>query len=341
MDPNPPIPATQPPAGVVPPDAVSLAPSTDESPETRAVLFSAAGRREAFPASAVQPFSGRNAALLPSADLRRLRQRHEQYVRALVSRLSLQLRLEFGIQIARLGTLTFQDFKARSNSPTHLVMFRAEPLTGLGVVEMPPRLALLVAERLLGGPGRAPESALDLTEIEILLVDQVIQSIVEEWCWIWKPLQELKPILAGHESQPRFLQCAAPLDALLEVLLTVTVGAFEGEMRLGLPVSLLAPLLTMVRQSATPALPGAPAASLPVAWNTHLNDVLMPLTAEWHGLQLTAGEAARLQPGDVLLLPSGKSGSVRLSAEGRPKFHGRLGTRGRHWAVEVTDVLRT
>lgn len=340
MEPNSPIASTQPPEGDVPGDVIPLAPSASEGPEIRGVLFSAAGKRETYPASTVQPFNGRLAALLPAADLRRLRQRHEQYVRALMSRLSLQLRLEFGIQLARFGTLTFQDFKTRSDAPTHLTMFRAEPLPGLGVVEMPPRLALLVAERLLGGPGHAPETAIDLTEIEVLLVDQILQSTVEEWCAIWKPLQELKPVLAGHESQHRFLQCCAPLDALLEVVLTVTVGSFEGEMRLCLPVSMLAPLLKMARQSAIPVSP-APAVPSPVAWNTNLNEVPLPLTAEWHGLQLTAGEAARLQPGNVLLLPSGRSGSVRLSVEGRPKFHGRLGTRGRNWAVEVTEVLRT
>lgn len=332
------MPAGEPPAGA----ADSPVPSLGAAGE-RGVIYSAAGRRDVQAPTDVQPYDGRGAAVLPSSDTRRLRQRHEQYVRDLMSRLSLQLRLEFGLQLVRLGTVTFRDFKARSNGTTHLVMFRASPLPGLAVVEMPPRLALLAADRLLGGAGRAPEADVELTEIEILLVNQVVHSIIEEWCLIWKPLQELKPALAGHESQLRFLQFAAPLDPMLEVGLSVVVGSLECEMRLGLPLAMLAPLLNLLRQASiqTPSAPVGQPTHRPVAWNAHLNDVKLPVTAEWFGLQMTTGEATRLQPGDVLMLPAGTTGTVRLSVEGQPKFEGRLGTRGHHWAVEVTEILRT
>jgi flagellar motor switch protein FliM len=43
-----------------------------------------------------------------------------------------------------------------------------------------------------------------------------------------------------------------------------------------------------------------PAPAAPVKWNRCLDDVALPLTAEWQGLELSAREVLHLKVGDVL-----------------------------------------
>jgi flagellar motor switch protein FliM len=66
-----------------------------------------------------------------------------------------------------------------------------------------------------------------------------------------------------------------------------------------------------------------------------LDDVQLPITAEWQGLDVTARDVLHLQVGDVLPVgPQSIQVSLRLGEVS--KFQGRLGTAGGHWAVELT-----
>ena len=50
---------------------------------------------------------------------------------------------------------------------------KVDPLKGVGLLVIPPRLGLSLVDRMLGGPGKMPETARELSEIEVALVDQV------------------------------------------------------------------------------------------------------------------------------------------------------------------------
>ena len=45
--------------------------------------------------------------------------------------------------------------------------------------------------------------------------------------------------------------------------------------------------------------PPAPRASSP-RWNPEFDEMKVPLTVEWQGLKMSAGEVSRLKPGDIL-----------------------------------------
>jgi len=73
--------------------------------------------------------------------LRKLRIRHENFIRALAARLSLHLRLELGLQLTSFDTLQFQKFIEGISVPAHLTMIGFEPLDGVCLLDVPPRLA--------------------------------------------------------------------------------------------------------------------------------------------------------------------------------------------------------
>ena len=88
-------------------------------------------------------------------ELRRLRILHEDFIRYLSARLSLYLRMELGLKMARLTTATYAKFTESLPNPTHLCLFKAEPLAGVGILDINPRLALTIADRLLAMLGGA------------------------------------------------------------------------------------------------------------------------------------------------------------------------------------------
>src|SRR6266481_5239072 len=58
----------------------------------------------------IEPYDFRNPAFLSEAELRRLRLLHEAFIRYLSARLSLYLRMEFGLKMAKLTTVSYTKF---------------------------------------------------------------------------------------------------------------------------------------------------------------------------------------------------------------------------------------
>lgn len=309
-------------------------------PESTTLVVGSQGRKTRHQPESIRPYDFRQPAFLAPTELRKLRMRHEEFVRSLAARLSMYLRLEVSLRMTRLQTVCYQNFTESLSTPTHLTLFKAEPLKGIGLLDIPPRLGLTIVDRLLGGAAQTQETNRDLTEIETALLDQAVQIILNEWCNHWQSFQDLRPTLLGHESQGRFLQ-TAPHDTVM-VCLTLELGMGDSvqQMQLAFPHYTLEPIVKHLTALGIAEKESAAAAPAPQAlWNSELDDVAIGVTAEWSGLQLTARELVALQPGDVLMLEPQMTQQVQVHVATAAKYNGRLGTCGTYWAVELTQPL--
>jgi len=287
----------------------------------------------------IQPYDFRHPLFLSATELRRLRIRHEEFIRALGARLSLYLRLEFSLQMSKLQTITYQKFAEALPNPSHLSLFKVEPLRGVGILDIHPRLGLTIVDRLLGGPAHSISADHDFSEIEMALLDQAVQLILAEWCHHWASVQELRPVTLGHENNGQFLQ-TAPHDTIMLVLaMEAKVGDCLEQMQIALPCFTLEPLIRKLGHI-NGNIPEAAAPVSAVRWNRNFDEVPVPVTAMWDDLELTARDIVSLKVGDVLPLNPKSIRQVKLRLADIPKFEGQLGTTGGKWAVSVTGVTK-
>ncbi len=281
--------------------------------------------------------------LFSAPELRRLTADYDTIRRSCAVRLAVLFRADFDLTLESLETPTFRQFVASLAQPTHLTLFKVEPLRGVGVLEIDPVLALTLLDRLMGGPGEGIEAARDLTEIEVALLGQVSQLITEAWCTHWANYRELKSTLVGHENDPHYLQSSAPESPQLIATFTAQIGECSGQIRLALPVGTLDPLLQKIRaELKPPADTQSPIASTPVAqWNPALDLVDIPIHASLPGPQITARQLQNLKVGDVLSFPVEAANQVQLRLNGVSRFEGQLGTRDNHWAVQILKALKS
>ena len=285
-----------------------------------------------------QPFDFRQGGILSEKQSRLLRKRHEDLASALADRLTLWLRSDFSLRLARVEAVSYSGFIESLPAATHITLFKMEPLRGICLLETPPPLAIAVVERLLGGPAQSLGETRDLREVEIALFDQWSQILFEEWQLHFPEPPTPKIHLLGHESAPRFLQSAPPEMMMIEVVFEATFAEGNVPIQLAFPYPTLEPLLQHLAPSEEPAAPVAAAmpSAPPVPWNHGLDDMKLAVSAHWIGLELTARELATLQVGDVVQLAPEVVAEVQVRLAGRAKFSGRLGTCGGHWAVELT-----
>jgi flagellar motor switch protein FliM len=300
-------------------------------------ILTAKGVREQRKAEDIRGHDFRQSGFLAPSELRRIRQRHEQFVRSLAARLAIFLRLEFSLQLSKIQIAGYQNFIENLPTPTHITLFKTEPLKGVGLLIIPPKMSLTLVDRLLGGPGQTTEEPRDLSEIEVALIDQAASLVTSEWCNHWPEMRGLHPSLLGHENNSRYLQTASPDAAMLVLTLTGGIGEQSENIQLVFPYATVEPLVRLL----SPSLPGTeavPARSTRPKWNTEFDDVRVPVTAEWHGLKMSAGEISRLKVGDMLALDPACAAQVHLRLSRVPKFIGRPGTSGGKWAVQLTTI---
>jgi flagellar motor switch protein FliM len=307
------------------------------SPPSEVFVLTAKGARELRKAEDIRGHDFRQSGFLAPSELRRIRQRHEQFIRSLAARLAIFLRLEFSLQLSKVQIGGYQNFVENLPSPTHITLFKTEPLKGVGLLVIPPRLGLTLVDRLLGGAGQSTEELRELSEIETALIDQVASLVIGEWCNHWPEMRGLQPSLLGHENNSRYLQTAAPDTAMLILTMNGGVGEQAEPIQIVFPYATVEPLVRLL----SPPLPGADAAPARAArpkWNAHFNEIKVPVVAEWHGLKMSASEILRLKAGDLLALDPACAAQVHLSLNDVPKFTGRPGTSGGKWAVQLTAI---
>ncbi|HTD67804.1 MAG TPA: flagellar motor switch protein FliM [Candidatus Limnocylindria bacterium] len=298
------------------------------------------GRKSRHKAEDIRAYDFRQPAFLAPTELRKLRQRHDDFARSLSARLSMYLRLEVSLEVTKLQTVRYQDFTASLGTPTHLTLFKAEPLKGICLLDIPPRLGLTMVDRLLGGPGSVSTADRDLTEIETALLDQAVQIVLNEWCRHWQSFEDLRLGLLGHESNGKFLQTAPHDTMMICISMETHIGDCVAQMQMAFPHYALEPIVKhLTAASATEKADVKAPAIPPARWNSELDRMPVSVSAQWDGLQMTARELVALKPGDVLMLDPQVTQQVQVHVASAPKYKARLGTRGGNWAVELTQPL--
>jgi len=314
------------------------APASSAPDATGVDVLTAKGVRERRQSGDIRAHDFRQSGFLAASELRRIRQRHEQFIRSLAARLAILLRLEFSLQLSKVHIVSYEKFTATLPSPTHITLFKTDPLKGVGLLVITPQLGLTLVDRLLGGPGQPAEENRDLTEIEIALIDHVATLILTEWCNHWPEMRELRPSLLGHENNSHFLQTATPETAMLILTMNGGIGEPSAQIQIVFPYVTIEPLMRLLIPS-LPESDAVPARSAKLKWNAEFDDMCVPVIAEWQGLKMSAGAITRLRTGDVLTLDPACAAQVQVRLSQVPKFTGRAGTSEGKWAVQLTAPI--
>ena len=308
---------------------------------TKSLLIHADGKRgDAKGAGKVETYDFRNPMFLSEVELRRLRLLHEDYIRYLSARLSLFLRMEFSLKMAKLTTVTYAKFTESLPSPTHICLFKAEPMLGVCILDINPRLALTIADRLLGGRGHSVKAERYLTEIEMALLEDVVLIVLEEWCGQWKVEQDLHAHIIGHENNGRFLQ-TSPKDAvILALTLEVNFGDCSEQMQIGVPYYTIEPLVKKM-QARRQKDSAVASVEKRASWQKSYDHITMPVRAEWDALELSLREISSLRVGDVIEMPADLLQQTRLVLNGTPKFIGTVGLDTDRVAIQLSRKIPT
>ena len=136
----------------------------------------------------------------------------------------------------------FGEFNNSILSPVVLGVVDMQPLNGSILIEMSASLAYGIVSRLFGGAAEYIEVSKSFTEIEILMIENVMQKILGYLSESWAKACEVKSSLQRIETSSQFTQITEMNEPVAIVAINIKIDKVEDMMSICIPHVALQPI---------------------------------------------------------------------------------------------------
>lgn len=266
---------------------------------------------------------------------------HENFIRPLQTYFTARFRTMVQMVVGSVDQNTYSEYVRGLSNPSVICPFRIEELPGTCVIDVSPVVAFPMIDRLFGGPGAAMPQPRPLTEIETSVISSVIRGVLEAYADSWKSVATWTITPGNIETNPLFVQVAAPNEIVITVALDVRIGEHVGVITICLPHLTLEPILEKLsahnwfKTSVRDVRPGDQH-----ALNHTVQGARVSLVTELGRTELSVGEILELTQGDVIVLGTKVTDPVAVYVGNQPKFLARPGRVRDQIALEILGDAR-
>jgi flagellar motor switch protein FliM len=288
---------------------------------------------------------------LSKENLRSLQMLHETFSNHLASSLSGYLRAQVELEVVSVEQVRYEEY-IKSMSVSLLNVLNVSPLNGQAILEVDFEMLFSMLDRLLGGTGNAGKIGRDLTDIEKLLSENIVQLALNDMKMAWDNIHPLDFEVASMDTSSQFVQIVPGNDTVVLVLMEMTMGDHRGAMSMCIPYLLIKPILSKLsaqRWLTNTSKKPSPLHAAGLA--DRLRTTRVPCIARLGTTDLTVDEITALHVGQILSMSvplssqeqdgdgKGRIGMVDVLIGDHVKFRGKTGLRGKNLAVQIEQVV--
>ncbi|OGV54792.1 MAG: flagellar motor switch protein FliM [Lentisphaerae bacterium GWF2_52_8] len=276
----------------------------------------------------VHDYNFRRPNLITKDQLRNFETVHETFSREMISTLALFLRTNVELSLVSTEQQQYSEFISSLSSTSHCVVFSAEPLPGLAIIEVNLSLFFGLIDMMLGGKGDVETEIRTPTDIEVSVMDPVMDRILDKLKGCWSALMEVKIKKERTESNPEYIQAAPPDAPVVVLAFDAKIGLANGIINICYPL----PMIQAVNEHLA-----ASAGQMDSYYGRRadeqtrkqviqaLLEVPLPLAVELGSARIRGRDLMSLSPGDVLVLDKELSELMSVTISSRALFSARPG----------------
>lgn len=290
----------------------------------------------------VKKYDFRRPDKFAKEQLRTLEVIHDNLARLINNFLSGYLRSVVEIDVLSTQSMVYSEFSNSISNPAILGIVNFAPLEGQIIIDVSNDVAFAMVERLLGGQGKNPllKEARALTEIEEVLLRNILVKFINLMRESWATIIELKPKLEQIETNSQFAQIVSPSESIALITFSFRVGDTEGMINVVIPHYVIEPILPNlssklwfsgnIRKEKTPREIRA--------ISSHIEQSSIPLRAIVGRSNISVSELLSLSVGDVIVLNAKVEDELEVYVKDELKYFGKPGINKNHMAIRVTRV---
>ena len=251
------------------------------------------------------------------------------------------LRTVCQVAISSIDQRSYAEYVDSLDAATYLTMFSADPMPGLGVLEIPLTATMSCVDHMLGGPGHAEQPQRPLTEIESGVIGGLIERLLSEMRYSLAGIVPLEPVVTGTEYSPQFAQVAGAADVMVVASFDLRVDERPYRMTICLPFSGLLPHLA---SAAAPAPASdrerAKRARAAELLQAQFSEVPLEVAVRFRSTQLGPDALSALVPGDVIRLTHPASAPLDVCVDSETFAHATAGAQGQRLAAQIVGTRK-
>ncbi|HVM32537.1 MAG TPA: flagellar motor switch protein FliM [bacterium] len=271
--------------------------------------------------------------------MRTLEMLHEIFSRGFTAAVAAYLRTVAEIKVVSVTQLPFREYTMSLPRPDCIFVLKMEPLEGSFLMEINPELVLTLIDRILGGPGKAPNAARELTLIEQSVIEKIVNRGMENLQEAWLKVGHFQPKLTGYETTAQFVQIVAPNEIAAVIEFEVKINEITGKMSMCIPYVVLEPVIGDLSAQKWFTV-GKKESTVETVENLTkvMKGTSVPIVAQVGKTQINVRELLNLKAGDVIRLNTSPHAEIEILIEGLIKLSGRPGVSSKKKAIQITRV---
>lgn len=312
----------------------------DPKPVVEQASFATVGELN-LPTEKITPYDFKRPERVGKEQMRALQTMHEGFGRNFGAAISALLRTLVDVQLTSVDQLTYSEFVFSLENPTCFNLINAEPLEGQLILDINPSLLFPMIDRLLGGGSDSSTTVRrPLTEIELRLVGRLTDLFLDEMRHAWENVLELKLSVDRVESNPQLVQIVPPNEVVVLISFELTIGEVRGMMNLCIPfntIERIAPKLSANSWITYSKRPPSPESIQQIS--DQLSESIVEVAVELAETGISTADLINLRVGDIIATEKDVKQPLRVSVEGKPKFHASAGAIKGRKAIQVIEPM--
>jgi len=265
---------------------------------------------------------------------------YDNYARLVTNFLTGYLRTLVQVDVVSVEAMPYSDFSNSVSNPVVMAIIEFAPLSGSIILEIEPRIAFALVDRILGGKGSSIERVREFTEIELAIIERIIIQILNLMREPWENVVPLRPRLDKIETNAQFAQIVAQNETVALITLSARVGDVDGMINFCIPHLVVEPIVSKlstrfwfssIQKEAT--------VDMKKIIENRIQSTSIPLRAVLGSTSISVNDFIELQPGDVIPLDTNINDDLQVLVGDLLKFYAKLGVKKNKVAIKISRVI--
>ena len=259
----------------------------------------------------------------------------QTFARQSTTVLTTSLRVVSTVGTPVIEEFSYDEYLTGLPEQTVCAVLALEPWAGRSLLSIDAPTLLTLVDHLLGGPGTAEQPDRPLTDLEQALVRQVLGRMLRELSYALNPFGKVTPELHSLESNPGFVQAAAPTDPVVVARMDLTIGERVSALSLCIPYASLEPALEHLSRAKDDQAHALARRQAAERTQQRLADVEVDVAVRFRPLRMPSSGLAALAVGDVVPLGHRTTSPLAVTSAATTFASAVPGTSGSKLAVLI------
>jgi len=290
----------------------------------------------------VKEYDFRSPKKITKETIKLLKGIYENYCRFLSSHLTSILRFSCDITVEQIEESKFNEYNNALDDYALISMIDVKYPDGTLsdsqiLMEASIPLSFVIIDRLLGGSGKEYDYIREFTDIELVILGNLLKQLIPQMGTSWESTTDIKTIFSKIETNPRFIQSVNYTDTVVILVLNVTLNDSVGKITICISSNILDEIFKTVSVKSTKKREQNQDDQKEAIMDA-IKVSKLTVTGILGKAQASLGDVLNMQAGDVIILDKGINQNVDVEVDGEKWFEGKWGTKKNKGVIRINKI---